>query len=459
MADDYFVPPLVEKNGLLGAQIHWYRGWTGRFSFAFVADSFALLGPATARFIPCLLLTLWFAATVWAIAEIHSLSGKFSRVRVVLLAAFVVFATLETAPNLSQSLYWQNSALTHVAPFIPLALFVAVISRGARERSRSFSHRVYLVCAGVLTLVAGGFSDAFVVLQPLGLILAILAVQVAVDVDVRSRLRPFLLAGLVGSLLALIIVAGAPGNSNRMAFFPKQLGAWGILRSSVFYSVRFAGKLVLTHPIITLASLTLPLLIRLRDLAENEKRLWNRRQCISLLLLTPAAVFLLIMCCMGLGFYALSVMPPERALILLCLILVCGMLVWSSAANEYLLPRLLTVSPKIRSTASVGATVALLLLILFSQISFFSILGTREKARGFAADWDRQDSELKTAKQNGVTDVAVQQIGDFQSRIGKGPSDLHLRPDPSFWINRTVAKYYGLTSVRAMEEVSSLTDR
>src|SRR6185436_5663438 len=128
--------------------------------------------------------------------------------------------------------------------------------------------------------------------------------------------------------------------------------------------------------------------------------------------------------------------------ILLCLILVCGMLVWSSAANEYLLPRLLTVSPKIRSTASVGATLALLLLILFSQISFFSILGTREKARGFAADWDRQDSELKTAKQNGVTDVAVQQIGDFQSRIGKGPSDLHLRPDPSFWINRTVAKYY-----------------
>src|SRR5262245_22188263 len=73
MADDYFVPTLVEKNGLLGAQIHWYLQWTGRFSFAFVADSFALLGPATARFIPGLLLTLWFAATVWAIAEIHSL--------------------------------------------------------------------------------------------------------------------------------------------------------------------------------------------------------------------------------------------------------------------------------------------------------------------------------------------------------------------------------------------------
>ena len=449
MADDYFVPPFVEKNGLLGAQIHWYRGWTGRFSFAFVADLLALLGPATARFVPGFLLTLWFAAAVWAIAEVCSLSGKCSRPRVLLFAAFVIFATLETAPNLSQSLYWQNSALTHVTPFIPLALFVAVITRGARETNSRYSRRLYLVCAGVLTLVAGGFSDAFAVLQPLALILSTLGVQVAANADLRSRLRPFLLAGLIGSILALIIVAGAPGNSSRMAFFPRQLGAWGILRSSALYSVRFAGKLILTHPIIALASLTLPLLIRVRDFAENDPPLWNRRQCISLLLITPAAVFLLIMCCIGLGFYALSVMPPERALILLCLILIGGMLVWSRAAGEYLLGRFVTVSPKIR----LASTLVLLSLVLFSQLSFFSILGTRAKARGFAADWDREDSELKTAKQNGVTDVAVQQIGDFQSRIGRGPSDLHLRTDSSFWINRTVAKYYGLTSVRATEDV------
>ena len=450
MADDYSVAKIVEANGLLGAQTHWYRGWTGRFSFAFVADLFALLGPATARFNPALLLTLWFAATVWAIAEVRSLSGKFSCVRILLFAAFIIFATLETAPNLSQSLYWQNSSLTHVTPFIPLALFVAVIIRGARKTKSRFSRRLYLVCAGVLTLVAGGFSDAFAVLQPLDLIFSIVTVQVAANADVRSRLRPFLFAGLIGSILALIIVAGAPGNSNRMAFFPRQLSAWGILISSVFYSIRFAGKLVLTHPIIALASLTLPFLMRLRDFGENDRPLWDRRQCISLLLITPASVFLLIVCCMGLGFYALSVMPPERALILLCLILVCGMLVWSRAASEYLLGRFVTVSPKIR----LASIVALLLLVLFSQFSFFSIVGTRAKARGFAADWDRQDQELKTAKQNGVTDLAVQQIGDFQSRIGRGPSDLHLRTDSSFWINRTVAKYYGLRSVRATEEVS-----
>ena len=222
----------------------------------------------------------------------------------------------------------------------------------------------------------------------------------------------------------------------------------------MFYSLRFAGKLVLTHPIIALASLTLPLLIRLRDFGQNYKPSWDQRQCIWILLITPAAVFLLIMSCLAAGFYAISVMLPERALILLCLVLVCGMLIWSRAASEYLLGQLVTVSPKTMQRASVAATAALLLLVLFSQVSFFSILGTREKAHSYAADWDRQDSELKSAKQSGVTDVAVQQIGDFQSRIGRGSSDLHLRADPSFWINRTVAKYYGLHSVRAIETVS-----
>jgi hypothetical protein len=83
-----------------------------------------------------------------------------------------------------------------------------------------------------------------------------------------------------------------------------------------------------------------------------------------------------------------------------------------------------------------------------SRTSFFSVLGVRAEARSFAADWDRQDSELKNAKQSGLTDVAVEQVGDFRSRIGRGPSDLHLRTDPAFWINRTTARYYSLNSVR-----------
>ena len=446
MADDYSAARTVRTHGLLEAQIFSYKGWTGRFSFTFVSDLVALIGPATPRFIPGLLLALWVAATVWAVYELHSLSGRATWSRVVICAGFVIFATLETAPNIGQSLYWQTGALTYIAPFIPLSLYVGVITRAARTNQKGFVYKVKLAGAGLLTFVAGGFSDAYVVLQSCALLLCLLTLEKVAGSDFKTKMRPFLLAGLAGSLLAFIIVALAPGNTIRLTYFPKHPGWWEFLRLTARYSLGFAAKVVITHPLIVLAALTLPFVTALRNC---EARRWHAPLTTSILLLTPPAIFLLMMCCIAPGVYAMSTMLPERARILLSLTFVSGTLVWSRAAGEYVAGFL--TSQKFRETVK---TIALLLLILLIQISFFSILRLRHAARSYAADWDRQDLQLKAAKQTGVTDVTVQQIGDFQSRIGKGPSDLHLRTDSTFWINQTTATYYGLTSVRASEDVA-----
>jgi hypothetical protein len=279
------------------------------------------------------------------------------------------------------------------------------------------------------------------------------AISILAEKEFKSRIKPFLIAGLVGSLVALIIVAAAPGNSVRMTFFPRQFGAWGILRVTLWYSAGFIAKLVLTRPITFLLMLVLPFLVVLRDLNHRHEPTGNRQLYIRLLLLIPAVVLVLIICCTGPGVYALSVMIPERARILLSLIVVCGTVIWSCFAGKYVAGKLSTVSYKAKHALSLGASVALLILTLCPLLSLFSIFGLREKARSFAADWDTQDSQLKIAKQTGTSDVTVPQIGDFQSRLNKGASDLHLRTDPAFWINRATATYYGLTSVRASEDV------
>jgi hypothetical protein len=454
MADDYSALRPVQTHGFLGAQISWYQAWTGRFSYTFLNSVAALLGPGMPRVTPGLLLALWFAAAVWAIYHLHSLSGSISWSRVVLFAGFIIFATLETAPNVSQSLYWQAAALTHVAPFIPLSFYVGLVSRGMSKKHEDFSRKFNLVCAGILTFVAGGLADAYVVFQTCGLILSILAVQIFAGTHVKSRIRAFLVVGLIGSLIAFTVLLASPGNSVRQAFFPKHVSSWNIFGLTIFYSLGFVAKLLLTHPIIVLASVTLPLLIVLREFSLGYAPRWDHRLCIRLLLLIPATVLLLIMCCTGASVYAISVMLPERARILLSLIFICGTVVWSRAAAEYLAGKLLTISWKRKQIISISASLCLLLLTLSPLISSFSILTIREKARSFAADWDRQDSQLRAAKQNGVADVTVQQIGDFQSRIGKGPGDLHLRTDSGFWINQVTASYYGLKSVRASEEVA-----
>jgi hypothetical protein len=160
------------------------------------------------------------------------------------------------------------------------------------------------------------------------------------------------------------------------------------------------------------------------------------------------------MCCTGASVYAISVMLPERARILLSLIVICGIVVWSRAAVEYVAIKLHRIGWNDKQIISIYATILLVCLVMFPLVSGWSIFTIRKQARSFADDWDRQDSQLKTAKQNGIADVTVPQTGDFQSRIGKGSSELHLRADSGFWINQVTASYYGLKSVRANEDVA-----
>jgi hypothetical protein len=152
----------------------------------------------------------------------------------------------------------------------------------------------------------------------------------------------------------------------------------------------------------------------------------------------------------------MSVMLPERARILLSLTFVCGTVIWSHAAGEFLLSGRLPMNNKVKQIMRVGSTLLLILIIVFPLVSFVSTFALCEQARSYAADWDRQDAQLRAAKRDGVLDVEVQQIGDFQSRVVKTPSDLYLRTDPAFWINLETAKYYGLRSVRAKEDVAVL---
>jgi Family of unknown function (DUF6056) len=454
MADDYSGSQIVRKHGFFGAQISRYQEWSGRFSFTFFDTLLASIGPATPRFIPTLLLTLWFGASIWATYKIHRLSGSVSWARVVLWPVLIIFGTLETATNVSQSLYWQTGALTYVAPFILLSLYVGLVGQSLSAGQKRLPSLFNLAFAGILPFIAGGFSDAYVVLQSAGLILSLLSLEIFASPQSKSRIRPFLVVGLVGSLLALAIVAAAPGNIIRQTYFPKQFAGWRIWAATLRYSTGFIARLVLTNPIIFFASLFLPFLIVVRDLNHGAKHTLDRRMCLRLLLVIPATVFALVLCCTGSSVYAISVMLPERAQILLSLVVISGVVLWSRIAGEYL-ANVLTLSSKMRRNMSMTATILMMLLMLSPLISFFSILGMRHKARSFAADWERQDSVLKMAKENGVTDVIVPQIGDFQSRIGKGPSDLHLRTDSTFWINQRTATYYGLRSVRASDDAIS----
>ena len=459
MADDYTTRRTVDLLGLLGAQTHWYFGWTGRFSFSFVISLLGLTGPRVVQFLPALLLASWCAATVWAVHQLRRLGSlKPSYTESLLFAALVIFATIETAPNVAQSLYWQTGALTYITPLVLLSFYAGLFGHGLRRaESKGVRPSVLSLCgSAAVTFVAGGFSDAYVVLQTSGLLIAFAACERYAHAGLKSAMRALLLAGLVGSLLALAVVVLAPGNAIRQSYFPHPPGMFRILGLSSLYSLAFAARAVFKHPLVFALLLLLPFLTAFKDSARRDAPDEGGRRRAGLFVLVPFIVFALEVCCIAPAFYGMSVMLPERARVLLSFTLVCGAVVWGCAAGEFCLDAWPFVGRNTERVVRAGSFLLLALMFICPVASCISTFTLRERARAYAADWDRQDEELRAAKEGGVRELTVEQIGDFQSRLGLGRSDLHLRADPNFWINKTVAKYYGLDSVAAREDAVGL---
>jgi hypothetical protein len=457
MADDYSFRTTVNSRGLLGAQTHWYMTWSGRFSFIFVADLCSSMGPRFVPFLPALLLATWIAVMTWSIHRMDWLgSPKTSYVQSLLFAGLIILATLKTAPNIVQSLFWQDSALNYVPPLIILTFYVGFISSRLRAADARAARPSALSLCGsaVFMFIAGGFSEAYLVLQTSALILAILAGWRYAPDGLKPVLRALLFAGLVGSLLALMVVVSAPGNSVRLAYFPPAPGLFQILKLASAHSCWFIAKAIFHHPFVFAAAVLLPFLIALRRCASGGHSDANegRRHRAELLVLLPAAVLFLSMCCTASAFYGMSVMLPARSQVLLSFTLVCGTVVWGHSAGTHCRVALPFISQNVGRVALFGPTLAPILMITLPVASCASTFGLRARARAYAADWDRQDEEMRAAKNRGARELTVEQIGDFQSRLGLGNSDLHLRTDRNFWINQAVAKYYGIDSVAARQD-------
>ncbi|MFL6207441.1 MAG: DUF6056 family protein [Pyrinomonadaceae bacterium] len=455
MADDYNTWRAVHTRGLLGAQAHWYLDWTGRFSFSLVVSLCSLIGPGIVPFLPALLLALWVAALVWALRQTAWPGArKSSYTETLLYAGLVIFATLRIAPDVVQSLYWQAGALSYITPLVLFAFYAGIVSRSlGRATAHDARPSVLSLCAAAaVTFAAGGFSDAYVVLQTTALFLAVIVSARYAPTKLKSALRALLVAGLVGSLLALIVVALAPGNAVRQSYFPPPPGLFRIFTLSALYALGFGALSILRQPLVFILLLLWPFLTALNrsghcaDVAEGRRRAW-------LLVLVPVIVFVLDMSCIAPALYGMSTMLPRRAQVLLSFTLVCGTVVWGRTAGKYAAGSLPFISRHAERVVRAGSMLLLLIMLACPVASGVFTLALRARARAYAADWDRQDQELRTAKDSGVQELSVEQIGDLQSRLGLGRSELHLRTDPNFWINQAVAKYYGLRSVTAREDI------
>src|SRR5262249_28667077 len=143
----------------------------------------------------------WWLALTWMLRQFSNLIPRLrSLLAAGLIAEVIVFATLSTAPDLPQSLYWQTGMLTYLFPLILLALYVGWVQRqvaGALE-GRGLAPWTLVISAGI-PFIAGGMSETYLALQGMLLFVGVVACFVFRSPAARAA-RPHLIAGWLASL-------------------------------------------------------------------------------------------------------------------------------------------------------------------------------------------------------------------------------------------------------------------
>jgi hypothetical protein len=471
VGDDYCGGYIFHQEGLLGGQRWFYFNWS---AVPTVLALMALTEPGGARlapWLPSIVLALWVVAGTWTVRELTRATGYGWSVTTSLLMALVlVVATVEDAPNVVQSLYLRIPMMAYTGPLVLLMTEVGFL---ARHATRARASSVALASSALLAFVGGCFGPVFVALQTAALGLTTTACVLIGRRAGRRALQPLVVAGLIGSLAALAVVALAPGNSVRQQSFasppgPLTIALWSVL-SATFMFVRpvlsivrpvieplvpalwgatpqWLGKAFAmeSSPAAFALVIAVPMWLALRTPASHEDGETRRRARLALATL-PLLAFVLVVAAMSPAAYGTAAPPPPRALVIPQFALLALAACWGYAAGLLLRPR--DRSGARRSPGTAAAVVSAVLVVAVAVTSSWRTIDRARALQNWASQWDAQERLLRAARAEGRTEVLVPAIGDVGG-VGS------IATDPNDWVNVCAARYYGFERITGVSPAS-----
>ncbi|MGD0806393.1 MAG: DUF6056 family protein [Anaerolineales bacterium] len=442
IADDYCSSAIARAGGLLGGTIQWYLTWSGRFSANFLDSLVGTIGPGITSYTTPLVLTLWFlalAAAVWHALPAGGNSNKFLITGVSTL--LLLFCTLEMSPNTAQSLYWEQGMHSVVPPLIFASAYFGLLLYKLKSSPSSRTSAMLVFLSPVMTFVAGGFSETYVTLQTTLLIILFVFGLLLNPEQFRKKLLWFSAAGLLGSVLALILVIAAPGNQFRQATFPPPPGFLDLIRITVENSLRFLIDIVISKRHLLTAAVLFAVFAMLgsgflADAGVPFPTVLRRQWTLPHLLLAAAAIQL---SCFAPAAYGTSEAPPDRTLIIPAFALVCTLALFGYFTGKYAAEKIRIRTPKFPLALSVGSAAVIgCMMILTVSWNSYKTIKLEAVLRTYSENWDQVDQTLRDAKSQGLDSVSIDPLQN-----GIGLTDIG--PDSTMWVNQCFRDYYGIT--------------
>jgi hypothetical protein len=294
-----------------------------------------------------------------------------------------------------------------------------------------------------IAFILGGFSEPTVLVMISLLALAIFCAWVWMKTPIRGAALSLLIWSFVGAVLALVVLAISPANSFRLATPPP---AFPLLISRSFsYGFKFILNSFRTLPLPTLFTVLMPFLIFYNLQASPIPALTSdqRKRIFILWTAIPILSYLLIVASFLPSVYGQS-FPVERARFTGQVCLVVGLMIEGSllgSLSAQYRSRITEILP-LKWVAAILLAVAAFYPLRAAQAALADVPVYRQRA----VWWDARETMIYQSIEQGQTDLVVQQ---FDGVDGVKEMDVNA----NHWVNRCVAKYYGVNSVKAYPDV------
>jgi succinate dehydrogenase hydrophobic anchor subunit len=441
MGHDYCSASGTTTRALLGATIHSYQTWSGRFSADFLDSLSGVLGPHMTYLYPAVMLSAWFAVTALALSQFPLARGRLARISLsALLSAAVEFSTLQLAPDVNQSLYWGQSMRSVLPPLAFSAACVGMLGYRLAQEKPLRHGWAWSLAAGLLTFVAGGFSETYTAPQASAWSLLALA-AIACDASrLRSKVLRQAIPFLLGSIAGLAVMAAAPGNAVRQAGLGPPAGlqataeyAWASTSGFLTWAVGSWQRCL------TLLALLLLSALVSGGYFETSVRLMEPTRLIRrALIMLPCATFVLVFSCFIPAAYAAGGRLAGRNMIIPVFVLVCAAAYEGAIIGQMAHARRpVSQEVKLRSLwAAIAVCVLIMYLLSTTQASYRQLQQLPTFAQ-YASVWDANDARILIAKAEGLDHVTIQYQRNW-------PGIAAIRPYSDHWINICASQYYGI---------------
>ncbi len=431
-ADDYCFSGIYVEYGFLGGLAHLYNHISNRFSAYLFSALTDWISWQSIRFIIPLVIPALLAGLIIFFRKIFIVASKREQwLTYLLFGQIVLFFTLLQAPNLDQGVYWRSGMSHYFLPLIPYVFLVKWALFPDKIR------KWHIVPIFLLAFLSAGLSESYASLQAATAVLILLRNVVFPGRKERLGLEISIII-LFASLIAVGIMAAAPGNQRRLVVVQRIPD----IQSFVFLSFKYAADFIwyslrgfwLPNFILLGISFFLSFLF-LRNNGGDKAMRWELAEIFSLLIFG----YLLVVSITAPTVFVMTAYPENRVLMLARFVMVgITALLGMSAGN---LLRNVWIENR---TFRFVSFIFLIAFSLYPLRTLPAIHADLVQAQKRAQAWDERHQEIMMQIAEGKGHLVVTALDAF-SEIAE------MSEAPPFWVNRCAAQYYGVESIAAIE--------